>query len=164
MTRLLVHYKKALEYREEKGYAPNVRVAKWSVGHVLRLLGKVEEALKIQNNLIHEYETISSSGNLDMPEVMFKLVRGWVELAEIHNAKSKSYANLAYKDLANDEMFQKTSPERLERLKEKGKGNGFLIVSSITSLQLLNTAFPYHPTIQTAGPSDIYQRSSPDTR
>ena len=113
-------FKKALEYREKEGYAPNVRVAKWSIGHALRLLGQVEEALKTQNNLIHEYETISKSGNLDMTEVMFKLIRGWVyeELAEIHNAKSKSYANLAYKDLANDETFQKTSPERLERLKQ----------------------------------------------
>jgi hypothetical protein len=51
---------------------------------------------------------------------MFTLSRGWVyeELAEIYAAKTRAVSNLALKDLADDEMFKKSSPERIERLKQ----------------------------------------------
>lgn len=117
----LVAFKKALEYRRKEKYAPNIRVAKWSIGQILRLLNRLDEALKIQQALLKEYDAIEKTGNFDMPLEMFKLTRGWVyeELAEIYNDKSKLFAHLAYEDLSNNEMFRKVEPERLERLKEK---------------------------------------------
>jgi tetratricopeptide (TPR) repeat protein len=116
----LVEFQKALEFRIQEGYAPNIRVARWSVGNALRLLGRLDEALDIQKNLVKEYETAAKNGTYEMPVEMFTLVRGWVyeEIAEIYAAQAKQYAQLAYDDLSPDAMFKTVGAARLERLQE----------------------------------------------
>lgn len=116
----LTEFEKALEWRIQEKYAPNIRVARWSVGNALRLLGKFDEALAIQKELIKEYENIAQQGSYDMPVEMFTLARGWVyeEIAEIYATQAKRYAQLAYDDLCNDAMFRTVATHRLERLKD----------------------------------------------
>jgi len=115
----LAVFKKALEYREKEGYAPNIRVAKWNIGKILRLLEQIDDALEIQNKLLNEYNEIVINKKYDLSIDMFELIRGWVyeELAELYNAKAQFFAKAAYADLSNNEMFKNTSPERLSRLK-----------------------------------------------
>lgn len=116
----LAEFQKALELRIQEGYAPNVRVARWSIGNALRLLGRFDEALDIQKNLIKEYEAAAKQGTYEMPVEMFTLARGWVyeEIAEIYAAQAKQYAQLAYDDLSPDPMFKTVGAARLERLKD----------------------------------------------
>ena len=116
----LVVLKKTLELRKKEGHAPNIRVAKWAIARTTRFLEQIDEALTLLNALIKEYDEISNNGNLDMPPEMFTMTRGLVyeELAETYNAKARVVSKLAYDDLSKDEMFRKTEPKRLERLKE----------------------------------------------
>lgn len=113
-------FEKALECRKHEKYAPNIRFAKFRVAQALRLLGSVDKALTILQELLLEYEALEASKNIDMPADMFTLTRGWIyeELIEIYHIALKNYANLAYKDLSTNEMFKATEPERLERLEK----------------------------------------------
>lgn len=113
----LATFRKTLQLREQEGYAPNIRVAKWAVARALRHLGRNEEALPILLALVEEYTALVKSGTLDIPKQALPSMRGLVyeELAEI---KGKQYAALAYDDLSQDEWMQKLYAERLERLKQ----------------------------------------------
>ncbi|MCX5922690.1 MAG: tetratricopeptide repeat protein [Candidatus Dependentiae bacterium] len=115
-------FQKALECRKKEGYAPNIRIAQWAIARTLRLLERLDNAEIMLLTLVKEYDALTESGNLDMPVESLKLARGWVheELAEVYHVKSKFFANAAYNDLSPDEMFRKTAPERLERLKQLG--------------------------------------------
>ena len=118
-TQALAAFNKALKYREQESYPPNIRVAKWAVARTLRLKGQTHEALPILLALLEEYQSMEKTGSFDMPVEMFRSSRGLVyeELAEIGGEKSKIYAALAYADLSQDEWFKRLEPERLERLK-----------------------------------------------
>lgn len=118
-SKALEALKKAQVLREEEGYAPNIRVAKWAVARALRFLNQNEEALNILLPLIKEYNLMVKQDNLDLPLEMLPSLRGLVyeELAEIYAAKAKGFAKLAHEDLSKDEWFKKTEPSRLERLK-----------------------------------------------
>jgi len=111
---------KALEYRKQEGYAPNVRVAKWSVARAMRFLNRQNEALPILLSLVEEYELMVKEDTLDIPEPILFSVRGLVyeELSEIYQANAKYFAGLAYDDLSKDEWFKKLESTRLERLKK----------------------------------------------
>lgn len=115
-------FNKALEYREQENYLPNIRVAKWAVARTLRLTGKTQEALSILLALLEEYQCMEKTNSFDVPIEMIRSSRGLVyeELAEIGGEKSKTYAALAYDDLSQDEWFARLEPERLERLKLLG--------------------------------------------
>jgi len=111
--------KRALEYREQEQYAPNIRVAKWAIARALRLLNRPGEALAILHSVLEEYQSVEKKGDLDLPPEMFRSSRGLVyeELSEIGGEKRKAYAALAYDDLSRDEWFSRLEPKRLERLK-----------------------------------------------
>lgn len=115
----LLAFKKALEHREQEGYKPNIRIARWSVANMLRLINHLDEALVIQLALAREYDDMARSGSIDMPLEMFKLTQGWIyeEIALTYHALTKKFAQLAYINLSNNEMFCTTSPERLTKLK-----------------------------------------------
>jgi tetratricopeptide (TPR) repeat protein len=119
-NKALISFEKALEYRIEEAYAPNIRVAKWAIARALRSLNHLDEALAIQQELLNEYEAISKSENYEVPVEIFKLVRGLVfeEIAELYQAKAKEFARSAYDDLAHDPMFLETEPKRIERLNQ----------------------------------------------
>lgn len=116
--RALTSFQQALEYRKKEGYQPNIRVAEWAVGKALRYLGKLDEALKIQSEVLNKYAIASESGNLECPEIMFTQLRGYVyeELAEIYQAKAQHYAQLALKNLQDNEVVKATEIGKLNRL------------------------------------------------
>lgn len=113
-------FKQALDCRVKEGYNPNIRIAKWAIAHTLRLLNQLESSLSILELLVKEYNSMAEKGSYDMPIDVFKLAQGWIyeDLAEIYNEFTKKYSSLAFDCLSNDEMFSKTEPARLERLKQ----------------------------------------------
>ncbi len=129
-------YKKALdvfeqaltEFEKSSAYNSNIRFARFRVAQVLRLLGRLDEALEMLSVQLQEYDTMAISGSFDMPKEMFILMRGWLyeELAEIYVAKnnrdeSMKYAQLALTDLDKNQLFMTTDPtsvQRLEKLKQ----------------------------------------------
>lgn len=110
--------RKALAFREEEGYVPNVRVAQWAVARALRFQGQHEESLKILLQLKDDYDFMLKHNKLDIPKEMLPSVRGLVfeELAEVYAAEARKFAKLAYEDLSHNEWFIKES-QRLERLR-----------------------------------------------
>jgi tetratricopeptide (TPR) repeat protein len=116
----LAFCEKALSLREQEGYAPNVRTARWAMARALRFLNRLDEAFPILLDLIKTYDAMVETHTLDIPSEMVPALRGLVyeELAEIHATKTKEYAKLACEDLSKDEWFKKLEPRRWERLKE----------------------------------------------
>ena len=113
-------FKKAQAFREEEGYIPNIRVAKWAVARTLRLLHSTEEAVDILLALNEEYDVLIKSGKLDMPEEMLLYAHGLLqeEIAEIYSAKAKTFSGRAYEALSQNEWIKKLDPKKLERLKK----------------------------------------------
>lgn len=113
-------FEKTLEYRMQEGYAPNIRFAKFRIGQILRILGRLEKALMMQQDLLLSFDAMAKSGKLDVTPEMFTLTRGWVyeEFIELYYGAVKAYAKLAYKDLSSNESFAKSEPARLERLEK----------------------------------------------
>lgn len=105
-------FRKALECRERSGEVEKVLVARWCVARCLRSLGRVEEALRIQEELFEEHsKTGSSDGyvNEEIAECLLALGR---------TADASPYFRSAYLELSKDQWLAAESPERLERMKE----------------------------------------------
>lgn len=114
-----------IEFEKSPEYASNTRFARFRVAQVLRMLRRLDEALKMLHAQLQEYDAITISGNLDMPTEMFVLMRGWLyeELAEVYAAKNnlneaKKYAQLALIDLDNNQLFMATDPKSSARVKK----------------------------------------------
>ena len=118
-------FQKALELFQKDGYAPSIRMAKWTIAHTLRLLGRTDEALEMLQALSKDYDVIIASGNFDCPQEIIAVTRGWVyeDMAEIYSQKARVFAALAYDTLSKDEMFRNTEPKRLERLQQIQQAN-----------------------------------------
>lgn len=110
-----LHYlQRALAWREAAGSAPEIAIARWGVARALRALGRVAEALAIQQTLLGETESA------DTPD-------GYVyeELAECllllgRTDEALPYFALAYAQLALDPWLSEHEPQRLARLKQLG--------------------------------------------
>ncbi len=91
-----------------------VRIARWSKAKMLRLLGRVEEAVNIQLELekaMLEDTTIATDGY-----VYEELTECFLALGLTPNVAR--YARWAYEELSKDDWLVANEPERLERLKQ----------------------------------------------
>ncbi len=110
----LFMFEKALRFREEQGEPGSLRVARWSVGKVLRMMGHTEEALEMQQQLFQEYEAAGRRSGYVCEEIAeCLLVMGQEEEAE-------PWFGAAYEELSRDPWVAREQ-ERLNRLKELGK-------------------------------------------
>ena len=108
-------FQKALRNFKAYGTEREAFVAQWSIGRVLRALGKTEEALTIQKSLLSE---IDLQGRRDG--------RLYEELAEClqtlkRTTEAQSYFELAYRELCSDEWVTDNEPLKLKRMKDLGK-------------------------------------------
>jgi tetratricopeptide (TPR) repeat protein len=108
-------FQKALSHLKSHGTEREVFVAKWSIGKLLRTMGRAEEALAIQNALL-----------ADLGVGKQKDGRLFEELAEcLHSLKrvpeAQVYFDLAYHELFQDEWVKNNQPAVLKRLKDLGK-------------------------------------------
>lgn len=110
-------FQKGLEFREKHTTnQQGIRIAKWTVAHMLRKLERHDEALTMQLQLDEEI----SSNNLPADGYVFE------ELGELYlllgdTAKAISYFSKAHTELSQDQWLVKNEPARLARLKELGK-------------------------------------------
>ncbi|MDP8203760.1 MAG: tetratricopeptide repeat protein [Candidatus Tenebribacter mawsonii] len=111
----LVYFQKGFNWREESGDENGARIAKWTIGRCLRSLKKIDEALRIQIEILTEIE------EKKLPE------DGYVfeELAELYSLKNnnelaKKNFNLAYEELSKDKWIVINQADRLSRLKKLG--------------------------------------------
>ena len=110
----LAVFEEALRLREEQGKAGPIRVARWSVAKMHRLLGRVEEALAAQRALCDEWEAAGEPDGYVFEEM------GECLLALGRPAEAAGSFARAYELLSKDEWFAKEEGERLERMKRIG--------------------------------------------
>ena len=115
LEKSLATFQKALKHHTSFGTGREAFVAQWSIGKVLRALGKVEEALAIQKALLSE---LGIGGERDG--------RLYEEVAECLQAlrrttEAQPYFELAYRELSNDEWVTDNQPVKLKRMKDLGK-------------------------------------------
>jgi tetratricopeptide (TPR) repeat protein len=112
----LEYFKKSLSSLRASGaQGKRLIVGKWAVARTLRALGRLEEALDMQKDLLAE---LSSANRKD------GLV--YEELAECLQSLQKTneaqvYFDLAYNELSKDAWLSDNKPDRLKRMKTLGK-------------------------------------------
>ena len=109
-SRALDLFHDALAFREEKGDEGSIRIAKWSVGRCFRSLGRLDEALNIQ-------QVLASSGQGD-GYVSEEL--GECLLALGRDAEAKPHFTKAHELLSQDKWLVENEPERVARLQQLG--------------------------------------------
>jgi len=114
--RALELFEKALVWREEnKSNERQIRIAKWCIGRVYRSLGKVDEALELQEKLMQ----IEGADEDEFGYVYEEMGENFWLLNRKEEAQG--YFKKAYGILSKDEWLQAEEPERLERLNRLGE-------------------------------------------
>jgi tetratricopeptide (TPR) repeat protein len=110
----LAMFEKALAYREAQGSEREARIARWCVARTLRSLGRVAEALAIQQALLEANQRDGATDGYGFEEVAECL------LALGRPAEAQVYFARAYAELSRDPWLADSEPERLARLKTLG--------------------------------------------
>ena len=98
------------DFYKEVGADYQYQIALWSIGKTYRLLGRVDEALDMQETLLNENGGEDKSGYTYEELAELRLVKGDSE-------KSKSFFRKSYEILSKDIWLQKNESARLERIK-----------------------------------------------
>ena len=109
-------FETALAARRERGEAKETRIAEWCVGRALRALGRVEEALAIQQRLVAEWH----AGRAEDAYVEEEL--GECLLALGREAAARPHLARAADRLAADAWLAEHEPERIARLQRLAAG------------------------------------------
>ncbi len=103
-------FEKALAWQKENGNKDGIRIARWCIGRVYRSLERIEDALRLQQELLEFLEGVDPAGYI------------WEELGECYltleeKEKSQSNFKLAYEKLSQDAWMMANEKERMERMK-----------------------------------------------
>ena len=109
-ARALEAFETALAARRERGEAKETRIAEWGVGRALRALGRVEEALAIQQRLVDEWRAAGAEDEYVEEEL------GECLLALGREAAARPHLARAAERLAADAWLAEHEPERIARL------------------------------------------------
>jgi tetratricopeptide (TPR) repeat protein len=111
----LALFERDLALRESQGQTFEASIALWSKAKTLRFLGRVDEALAIQESLV------------DHPERQGNPAEGYTheEIGECllllgREAEAKAHFAIAYERLGNDPWLEANEPDRLARLRVLG--------------------------------------------
>jgi len=109
----LSYFEKGLVFRQSIKDAHGTRIAKWTVAHAYRSLGRVDEALKILVELEVEYQ----DAGLEQDGYVLE------EFAECYmlngnRSAARKYFSLAYDVLSKDKWLVENEPSRLKRIKD----------------------------------------------
>ena len=106
-------FEKAVPLREAAGDARELRIARWCAARSLRSLGRVEEALRQQRDLLE----ISLAEGLEPDGYVSEEIGECLQILGRH-AEARPHFAEAYRLLSSDSGLAKTEPERLSRLRE----------------------------------------------
>lgn len=112
----LERFEDALEHRKAQGNAGNIRIARWCIAKMHRLLGRTEAALKEQQSLLDEAQKAGETAGYtheELAECLFALNR---------KSEAKPHFATAYEILSKDPWFPRDELARLERMKLLGEG------------------------------------------
>jgi tetratricopeptide (TPR) repeat protein len=105
-------FERALAEREQLGKPREVGIARWAVARTLRAMGRVEEALAIQQDLLRE----NAATGVDDPYVHEELGECLLALGRTDEAKEQ--LAIALPLLEADGYTAEAEPERIARLRE----------------------------------------------
>lgn len=108
-------FRKAENYNRDEAKERWTQINRWSVAKTLRVLGQVEEALAIQEQLDSEYE---ASGG-ERTGYTYEELGECLLLLDRKEEAGKNFA-LAYERLSKDHWLVREEPERIARLKQLG--------------------------------------------
>lgn len=114
----LDHFQRALVAREAQGNPASIHIARWSVAKALRALGRVEEALAIQTQLLAEGNATGTADGYVDEEL------GECYLALQQPATAQPHFARAYQLLAQDPWLVEHEAARLQRLQMLGNTAG----------------------------------------
>jgi len=109
-------FETALAARRERGEAKETRIAEWCVGRALRALGRVEEALAIQQRLVAAWHAAGAEDEYVEEEL------GECLLALGGEAAARPHLARAAERLAADAWLAEHEPERIARLQRLAAG------------------------------------------
>ncbi|MCY3556871.1 MAG: tetratricopeptide repeat protein [Gemmatimonadetes bacterium] len=107
-------FEKGLAWRTERDNPQATRIAKWTVGRAKRSLGRIEEALAVQQSLLVEHEADGTSDGYVFEEIAECLLT--LERPD----EARPYFGRAYQELSEDGWLTENESERLARLKRLG--------------------------------------------
>ena len=108
-------FRRALAFRESKGEAGSIRIAKWCVARAMRSLKRNAEALAMQRTLLAEIE---AAGDAEDGYVFEEI--GELLLITKGQPAARPYFDRAWQLLSADVWLQANEPERLARLQQLG--------------------------------------------
>jgi tetratricopeptide (TPR) repeat protein len=110
----LATFQKATASRRAEGDLALIRIAVWAEARTLRSLGRVEEALALQQELLREFDDVGEQDGYVYEEIAECLaVLG-------RDDEARPYFARAYEALSRDPWLAESEPARLERLKALG--------------------------------------------
>jgi tetratricopeptide (TPR) repeat protein len=108
-------FQRDIEFRKQTGKNVEVGIACWSANKMLRHLGRVEESLKLQLELLSDPDRQNNDSEgytrEEIAECLLLLKR---------KDEATPYFARAFELLRNDPWLQRDEPQRLARLKELG--------------------------------------------
>jgi len=109
-------FRRAQTFREAQGKPEEILIARWCVGRALRALGRLQEALAIQQALLADW---SQAGGEDgfVSEELGELL---LEMGQAGQARP--HFGAAYRLLSQDAWLAEQEPARLARLKALSEG------------------------------------------
>jgi tetratricopeptide (TPR) repeat protein len=110
----LAIFRKAVAWREAANQSREARIARWCVARILRALGRVEEALVLQQQLAEEQTAHGEDDGYVFEEL------GECLLALHRPGEAAPYFARAYEVLSRDLWLVENGPARLDRLKQLG--------------------------------------------
>jgi tetratricopeptide (TPR) repeat protein len=111
-AKALEYFEQALPLRKARGDSVNIRIARWAIARAYRSLGRYDEALAIQRELLSE--TIAANA----PDGYIHEELGELLLIRGESAEARAQFARAYVLLSADAGFAAAEPKRLQRLRE----------------------------------------------
>lgn len=106
----LESFQVALLAREEQGNARAIQIARYAVGHAMRKLGHLSQALELQEALLLEVEAAGQGDGYVLEEVAECM-------HALGDARAAGYFARAHASLSQDAWLRENDADRLERLR-----------------------------------------------
>ncbi len=107
-------FQRAVLFREEQGDPVRLRIARWCVAKVLRLLNRAGEALAQQQELYRQIDPAAGEDGFILEEIAECLL----ELGR--RTEAQPWFARAYRNLSQNRWLVQQEPDRLRRLQELG--------------------------------------------
>ena len=110
----LATFQRATAARRAEGDPSLIRIAVWAEARTLRSLGRVEEALALQQELLREFDGVDEQDGYVYEEIAECLA------ALGRDDEARPYFARAYEALSRDPWLAESEPAHLDRLRDLG--------------------------------------------